>query len=211
MPMFELYKVIETRKSPANGTIKVVKTLEGVRIVVGGLSQSGWLVKKVWNAALKKVKNTHPNASNVLILGLGGGSVCELLDNYWPSIKKTGIDIDSSMVELGYKYLNLKKVKNLKFIEADAKDWVAKNQNKKYELILVDLYKGSNFPKVFKQEKFIKSLKNICKKDGVIIFNHLYSSAEKHDADEFRVILHKLFSSLILVQPEANILFVCFQ
>ena len=53
--MFKLFSIVEEKESPINGKIQIVRDLQGARIIVGGVSQSGWLVKSIWNKALKKV------------------------------------------------------------------------------------------------------------------------------------------------------------
>lgn len=207
--MWKLVNIVEEIESSNNGKIKVIKSIEGTRILVGGISQSGWLVKKVWKDALKKIKKVKSEAGSILILGLGGGSVVELVDDYWPESNKTGVDIDSVMIEMGKKYLNLGKVKNLRVVVSDAEKFTDECREK-FDLILVDIYKGANIPKQFTTKKFMAIVCHLLKKDGVAAFNHLYSSIEKKDADEFGRKLRSVFPASTSVAPEANIIFICF-
>lgn len=207
--MWNLINVIDEAETAHNGKIKVVKTFEGTRIIVGGLSQSGWLVKKVWQAALKKVKKVRPAVESVLILGLGGGSVAELVQEYWPESKKVGLDIDAQMIEFGKDYLKLKSVTNLKTVVADAQSWIEKSKEK-FDLVLVDMYKGANIPQSFTTEKFFRSIKNLLNPEGLAAFNHLCSSIEKVEADKFGQRLSKVFPAVTSVTPEANIIYICF-
>lgn len=206
--LFGLLKTLEEVESPHNGKIQVVQTFEGVRILVGGISQSGWLVKKVWDEALKKIKKIKPEAKKILILGLGGGSIAELTERYWPDSKKTGVDIDEIMVDIGKKYLKLKTVNNLQIEIADAKTWVSVSKSK-FELILIDLYKGQEIPHAFRTIGFMKKVRQLLNQDGIVAFNHLYSYKEKKDANIFQTTLHKVFSAMTTVTPEANIIFIC--
>lgn len=206
--MFGLLKVLEERRSQFNGKIQVVKTLEGVKIVVGGVNQSGWLVRKVWDAALRKIHKDRPNIERILVLGLGGGSVARLIAMYWPSSEIIGIDIDPDMVELGKKYLGLGGVSNLKIFIEDAAGWVDKNKGEDFNLILVDLYKGAVIPKKFVQDGFIKKIETLVRSGGVGAFNHLYSTIEKEEAKDLGSKLRKIFPVLISVKPEANIIYI---
>lgn len=210
--MFRLFSVVEEVESEYNGTIQVVRDFSGVRILAGGVSQSGWLVKSVWNSALRKIKQYLPEAGDVLILGLGGGSVAGLVQNYWSKANVTGVDIDPVMVDLGRKYLGLGNVARLDVVIGDASRWVKKSAKDKcsFNLILVDLYEGGEMPKQFKTDKFIKDLVKICKKGGAITFNHLYSGGEREDAHAFEKALRGLFPTIIRVYPEANVVYVCF-
>lgn len=206
--MFGLLKILEERQSSFNGKIQVVKTLEGVRIVVGGVSQSGWLVRKVWDAALKKIHKDKPDIKRILVLGLGGGSVARLIARYWPGSEIIGIDVDPDMVELGKKYLGLGGVSNFKVFIEDAAGWVDKNKRESFDLVLVDLYKGAVVPKEFTQEDFLKKVEMLIGRGGAGAFNHLYSVMEKEEAEDFGRKLRRIFPVLVSVKPEANIIYI---
>lgn len=207
--MWGFLKVIDRAESEYNGTVQVVSTLEGMRIVAGGVSQSGWLVAKVWNSALKKILKEKPEAGKVLILGLGGGSAAKLVNKYWPNAKITGVDIDPVMINFGKKYLELDQLTNLKIVESDAIKFVSE-QNEKYDLILMDIYTGAVIPEVFVGNEFLTKVKGLLSKKGIAAFNHLYSSIEKADAKELEKQLRDIFPVITSVKPEANIIFVCF-
>lgn len=207
--MLGLPKILEERQSSFNGKIQVVKTLEGVRIVVGGISQSGWLVRKVWDTALKKVCKDRPDIERILVLGLGGGSVARLVKRYWPGSKIVGIDIDPNMIELGKKYLALGEARGLKVFIEDATRWVDKNKGRNaFDLVLVDLYKGAVVPKEFIQDNFLKKIETLIRRGGVGAFNHLYSVIEKEEAEDLGHKLRKIFPVLVSVKPEANIIYI---
>lgn len=203
--MFGLVKILEEVDSPVNGKVQVVKTLEGIKIVAGGLSQSGWLVKKIWSTALKSIFRERKNVKRVLILGLGGGSSADVVANYWPDSKIIGVDIDHLIIELGKKYLNLSEIKNLKIIKSDAQIWISKvSNNEKFDLILVDIYQGSLIPEDFNKIKFIKSLKNLLTTGGIVAFNQRSISDQALN-------LKKVFPVIKTITPEANIIFICFK
>lgn len=202
--MFGLVKILEERNSSFNGKVQVVKTFEGIKIVAGGLSQSGWLVKKIWNTALKRISQDRKDIGKVLILGLGGGSAAEVVASLWPDSKITGVDIDHVIIEFGKKYLNLSKIKNLEIIESDAQIWINKvSNNEKFDLILVDIYQGSLIPKDFNKMKFIKSLKNLLPIGGIVAFN-------RRGKEDKGLKLKKFFPVIKIITPEANIIFICF-
>lgn len=207
--MFGLVQVLEGKESPFNGRIKVVKTLEGTAVLVEGVSQSGWLVRKVWNTALKQIAKRKKNVKKVLILGLGGGSAANLVNRYWPDAMMTGVDIDPVMVDLGRKYLGLSQVKNLEIIIEDAEKWINKEKGKgRFNLILVDIYKGGRPPLKFTTEDFIKEVRDLLGPGGIAIFNHLHSAQEKEEAALFGTKVRKIFPAATSIKPEANIIFI---
>ena len=208
MGIFNLYKTLEEVDSLVNGKIQVIRTMEGVRILVGGVSQSGWLVKKIWKTVLAKINKGGFVPRRVLILGLGGGSVAEVVCDFWNEAEIVGLDKDPKMITLGKKYLNLSKIKNLEILIDDAWEFLSKKGNGQFDLILVDLYKGGKIPVKFRSIKFMQGVYRKLAPGGIAAFNHLYSSIEKKDAEVFDQRVGKVFPVVVTVQPEANVIFL---
>jgi spermidine synthase len=199
-------KVLEEKFSPINGRIQVLKTLGlGTYIQVNDLTQSGGVVESIWKSTLKKVLGIKPSVGNCLILGLGGGSAAKWVRRNWPQAEIVGVDIDSIMVELGKKYLELEKYK-IEIIIADAYKFL----NHKFDLILVDIYQGDKIPDKFETEKFIQAVYSHLKTEGIAIFNRLYYQDKRSLAIKFARKLEKVFMNVDYFYPEANIMFVCF-
>lgn len=196
-------KVLEASKSKFNKDIKVIKSIGfGTYIQVNGLTQSGGVVESIWRETLKRIK--IKKLENILILGLGGGTVAKLLRKKYPNSKLTGIEIDPLMIELGNKYLKLEK-SNIKVLIQDA----YKFNKGKFDLIIVDIYCGSEFPKKFEGEIFLKNVNNLLSKGGVVIFNRLFYKDNKNKALEFGNKLEKYFKEVNLFYPQANLMIFC--
>jgi spermidine synthase len=205
-------KVIEEIDSPINGRVSVVKSLAfGTYIQVGGLTQSGGIIKTIWNKTLSKVKNNNKTEfKKCLILGLGGGSLVEVVKFFYPNTRITAVDIDPIMVRLGKNHLNLDDKKN-KVVISDAGEFVKKSLKKeKFDLVLVDLYLGDLFPEKFEEINFISDIKKILESDGIVIFNRLYYGKKRTQAVKFLKSLEDLFQKVEVVYPEANVMFVCY-
>ena len=101
--------------SKFSGEIKVIDHAFERRMVVGGLTQSGGITKKMWEKALDVLSSKYKVLSikNVLILGLGAGTVAKVISEKYPSAKIVGIEIDSSIIDIGKKYFGSGAVKNL--------------------------------------------------------------------------------------------------
>ncbi len=215
---FQARKICQIN-SPINGEITVVEQFGQRKIMVGGLTQSGPMAEKVWEEGIKHILSRRaevgtkilcgtknmpfrswqnfvpPRASEILILGLGGGSLVKLLTNFFPNAKITGIEIDPLMVNLGKKFLNLSQNKNLIIKIIDANHYV-ENTKEKYDLIFVDSYIGEKVPETLQTETFLKNLKKILKINGMIIFNCLYYKNHIFEAKIFLDKLKKIFNDL---------------
>lgn len=196
-------KILEERDSMYNGHLKVLKTWGmGTYIQAGGLTQSGGIVETIWRNTLSQIRNTNIEIRNILILGLGGGTVAKLLRKIYSDAKITGVEIDPTMVELGTRHLGL-----------DASDIDIKIQDVKnycllpsaFDLVFVDLYNGDQFPKEFESDEFLNNLA----KFKVVIINRLYFGEKRPETVKFGNKLEKIFSKVTWFYPEANVMFIC--
>lgn len=213
-------KVLEEKNSKFNGNLCVVKTLGmGTYIQAGGLTQSGGIVESIWKQTLRHLNNkkiftesesTKPLImNNCLILGLGGGTVAKLIRKNWPEASLTGVEIDPVMVELGKKYLGLDRL-NTDIKITDAARYIKNDTlNTKYDLIIVDLYRGDKFPERFETEDYTRLIGNKLSKSGVAVFNRLYYGDKRPEAVKFGRKLEKIFSEVAWFYPEANLMFLC--
>lgn len=205
-------KVLEEVNSRENGRITVIKSIAfGTYFQVGGLTQSGGIIKDIWNKPLKKLSGTGFPAQNILVLGLGGGSIIEVIKKYWPDAKITAVDIDPVIVKLGRKYLGLNK-SDAKIVISDAFDYLTSHNSKpnlQYDLVCVDLYVGDNYPEKFGSEKFARLLESAITKDGKAVINRLYYGEKRPLSVKFGKVLEKVFNDIQVIYPQANMMYIC--
>ncbi len=195
-------RILEERKTKFNGTIKVVRSLGfGTYIQVNNLTQSGGVVESIWKETLKKIHHSPITIHRSLILGLGGGTVAKLIKKYWPKSEITGVEIDLAMVELGTRYLGLGDSKT-KIVIQDAYNFDSGG----FDLVVVDIYCGSEFPEKFEEEEFLKKLT----KNKLVIFNRLYFGEKRKEAVKFGNKLEKIFKKVEWYYPQANLMLVCY-
>ena len=206
---------VDEVESKVSGKITVIKSFAfGTYLSAGNLTQSGGVVYDVWRSTLKKVKGKRQEIKDCLILGLGGGSAAKLVRKFWTEAKITGVDLDPVMIDLGKKYLGLDKL-GVDIKIGDAVDFVKKSQIQnsksklKYDLILVDLYVGDEFPEKFETEVFLKLILKPLTDGGIVVFNRLYYGEKRTEAMRFLKTLEKVYKKVDVVYPEANIMFVC--
>ncbi len=200
--------LLETRQSRYNGKLEVWRDLAwGPHIVAGNITQSGGVAHKVWQSTFKHLKKGGLSIENCLILGLGGGSIANIVNKYWPNAEITGVEIDPDIVILGKKYLGLDD-KKVKIILGDAWDFVNKTQNK-YGLVCVDIYVGTEVPQQFSTEEFTGKVKKLVDKGGIAVFNRTYYGEKRKEALAFEKVLKKVGFKIDRFYPEANLMFIC--
>ncbi len=151
---------------------------------------------------------------NVLMLGFGSGSVASILqEEYTIPCKITAVDIDPVVIELGHKYFNISRFKDLQLICADAYDFVQQNQET-FDLIVVDIFVDLDVPSCFNDETFLLSLHRLLSEKGTLFFNKIpYSQESIEETDILQTRLEKIFSSVevdkLTIDNTGNWVFVC--
>ena len=164
-----------------NMKVQVVETTHNRYLKFGnGLKQSSMNKKNPRKLQLKyskeivKVFEHIKNPKNVLILGLGGGILPSFIHENYSDVIIDVVDNIQELKDIAYKYFELPVSDRLNVIIQDAKDYVL-STNKKYDIIIEDLYKDDGKPSFIKDDgnKFDNDLKNILNDNGVIAFNYM--------------------------------------
>lgn len=203
-------QTIKEYRSAHNGLIKVILAFNKPRLMMGGMLQSGMLMRKVWNKAIGQVKKREQKIERVLIVGLGCGDVAFEIQKYYPKAQMTGVEVDDQVIEAAQCYFNLATIKNLQIAISDGVLYVKKltkqKRLKKFDLIIVDAFVGEQIPKGFKTKKFILALTKLLTHDGVVIYNHLFFKKHKVKAENFIKSLEKVIGEITLMRARSNLL-----
>jgi spermidine synthase len=208
-------RLVEKIESPINGEVRIIKVFGRLSIEVEGIEQSGSFVKGIWKKGLKKIHNSKFIIHNSLILGLGGGSVAELVNNFWPEAKIVGIEIDPVIIKLAKKYFALNKIANLRIINDDAVKIIKKAKpasrqgglkKQNFDLILVDLYFGDRVLKETESPEFLENINRLISPNGLVIFNRLFYREKKKQTEVFIKKVKKIFLKTSFVHAFSNLL-----
>lgn len=208
--LFLTPKIIETRKSAVNGEIKVVKLLGAYSLVVGRYTQSGGLVKTVWDKALRFLQPELDDGQlEVLLLGLGAGTSARLVNRYFPKARLTGVELDPEFIDLAKKYFDFDRLANLKVVIGDATRLVKTYRRKgtKFDLILVDLYLGSTAAPGSDRPEFLTNLKALLAPGGSAVFNQLIVKGRTRTQAQFAEKLAAVFPVLVQIKTPVNRLY----
>ena len=147
---------------------------------------------RVFRQALSKVE--LKNIKNVLVLGCGAGSIPTIIyDELKHNPKIDAVEIDEKVIELRNKYFGLDCYANLNIIIEDANNFIV-TCSERYDLILVDLFKGIDVPEEFLTSQFFTKLKDLVKINGEILINFVaYNYETKEKAKNIEEDLKKIF------------------
>jgi len=202
-------RTVYKTKSKISGQIVVKEQLGRYTLYVQEMLQSGGVVKGMWKKAMNRITYHVLPITNVLVLGLGGGTVVGLIKSRWPEAKIVGIEIDPEIVKIGKNFFSLDEIKDLKIVTADAFEFLEKIDyslfTNHYSLILVDLYLGDKFPPKAASEGFLRNIKKLLAKEGVVVFNWLKNGDDR----KLRQGLSAIFSQIEALDLKPNLFLSC--
>lgn len=116
-------------------------------------------------------KNKIQNYNTALVLGVGGGSVINTLQNEFDFKGKIiGVELDEKAIEIANQYFGLNKFKNTEIVIDDAYHFVKKT-NQKFDLIIIDIFQDKIMPDFLFEDDFINTITKIVSENGSGLFN----------------------------------------
>ena len=123
--------------------------------------------------AFKLIELEKYSIENVLILGLGLGSIPTMLEkNFEKQYNYTAIEIDESVIYLASKYALPQLTSNIQTICTDAFAYVMQTEEQ-FDMICMDVFLDDVVPDFFEEDIFLEKLKTLVKPTGILLFNRL--------------------------------------
>lgn len=164
-----VWPVTKQINSTINGTLEIT-WFNGKKLLDSeNANYSYGPLEEVLTYGLSKI-NILPD-TNILLLGLGGGSIIEPLRNQFNCRGKiTAIEIDPVIIDLAQTEFDVVNSNNLEIVCTNALSFV-KKCNTQFGLIIVDIFIDTEVPADFYLFDFWNSLVKILKPKGSILFN----------------------------------------
>ena len=111
------------------------------------------------------------SVENVLLLGMGGGSIIQSLRETFEYEKNlVAIEIDPKIIQIAKEEFGITESENQTIIEEDAFQYV-KNATDSFQLIIIDLFIDTEVPEIFFEKEFCQNVAQRMAKNGFLIFN----------------------------------------
>lgn len=170
-------QLIYQATSSYNRNIEVRMISGRLTLLVNGIQQTGNYTEKLWETGLGEVKIINPK--NILIFGVGGGGLFHHLHHRFPQANLTGVDVDVEIIRIAKTYFGLDKLNNLTLIQQDARTF---RSDKRYDLVIIDLYIGNGVPDFVSQRPFLDHVYSMLKKRGMLVMNYFHQKNQKEKA-----------------------------
>jgi spermidine synthase len=107
---------------------------------------------------------------SILMLGLGGGSIPVYLGRFMPEATITTVEIDPGVITAAKTYFGLRETPRMRYRDGDARVFLNRHADR-YDLILVDAYRGGYVPVHLLTREFYTLLKQRLTPGGAVAFN----------------------------------------
>ncbi|MEK9143381.1 MAG: class I SAM-dependent methyltransferase [Patescibacteria group bacterium] len=191
-----LPRVVLNTSSRYNSDIRLIRAWGEYKLLVHGSPQSGSYIRMLWRRALQKIKTDELHTiTTILVLGVGGGTVIELLIKRFPHAVIIAVDIDPTMMAIAKKYFGIDMYTNVRLECGDANRFVEHSAKKGmvFDLIVVDLFIGATIPEFVSSIPFLKNLHAIVRPGGHLVINYLRELEYQAKSDELCVCLSAIW------------------
>ena len=199
-------KIIYETTSELNGRIRIVDVGSTRKMVVGNTIQSinpdsPACPKLYWGQMSDSIKERFADIQNILILGLGGGTLAHLLSRTYPEVDITSVEYDEVMIQLAKEYFYVDKIPNHKIIHEDALRIVVEPEENditpsSLDLLIVDVLNGDKYPDLGKTGNFISAVKRLIRPGGHVVFSRIYTEFFQEEVNIFVDSLENYFTEV---------------
>lgn len=124
----------------------------------------------------------NPNPKNILIAGLGGGTIPTALNQLYPETNIQVLEIDQAVVNVARDFFNFTENEHLQATVVDARVFIKRAglEGKKYDFIMLDAFTSEYIPEHLLTQEFLEEVKQILTPDGVLVAN-TFSTSNLYD------------------------------
>ena len=164
-----IFPITKKVESSINGTLEITWFNGKKYLNTKNANYSYGSLQKILKTGLQKINLSK--CKNILLLGLGGGSVIEtLLNDFKYKDHITALDIDPVIIEISQKEFNISETENLKIICDDAIHYM-NNNSEVFDLIIIDIFIDTEVPSPFLKTSFWNQIVKANSSKGSILFN----------------------------------------
>jgi spermidine synthase len=140
---------------------------------------------------------------NVLIIGLGGGTLSNNLLVMYPDIAIDNVEIDPAVVRVAIDYFDFKQTDKVVSHIQDGRIFIKRALRKKqqYDLIILDAFNGEYIPEHLLTKEFLEETKALLSEQGVLVANTFSSSKLLHHES---ATYHAVFGDFYSIKKSSN-------
>ena len=111
------------------------------------------------------------NLRSMLMIGLGGGTTSRYVARAVPAMQITVAELDEGVVRMARKHFGLEESERYRVVTRDGRVYLMRNRKARYDIIMVDAFRGGYVPFHLLTREFYTLLKSRLEPGGVAVFN----------------------------------------
>ncbi len=121
----------------------------------------------------------QPEPKNILIIGLGGGTMSNTLHELFPDSVIENIELDTAVIKVARQYFDFVENEKVSSIAKDGRVYVKRAllKKQKYDWIILDAFNGDYIPEHLLTKEFLQETKGLLSEGGILSSNTFSSSA----------------------------------
>lgn len=126
-----------------------------------------------WMALCALAARPDDDRTDVLIVGLAGGTVSNLMTKYLaplvPELAITGVEVDARVIDVADRYLGLDRSR-LETVAADGRVWL-RGSGRTFDLVILDAYRQPSIPAHLATREFFEEVRSHLAPGGLAVLN----------------------------------------
>lgn len=124
----------------------------------------------------------NPAPQNILVIGLGGGSIPTSLNKLYPKASIDISEIDAAIFRVARKFFNFSPNEQMKVSISDARVFVKRAllRKQQYDLVILDAFTGDYIPEHLMTREFLTEINQLLSPAGVLAANTFSTSKLYH-------------------------------
>lgn len=139
----------------------------------------------------------NQNPKSVLIIGLGGGTMSNTLQQLFPQTTITNVEIDPAVIKVARQYFDFFENDHVRTVIQDGRIFVkrAALKNHQYDWIILDAFNGDYIPEHLLTKEFLQETKQLLTENGVLSANTFsVSKLYAHESETYRQVFGDFYN-----------------
>jgi len=137
------------------------------------------------------------NPKNILIIGLGGGTMSNTLQQLYPQSTITNVEIDPAVIKVARQYFGFFENQHVSSVVQDGRIFIkrAAIKNQQYDWIILDAFNGDYIPEHLLTQEFLQETKDLLSPNGILSANTFsVSDLYAHESATYKAVFGDFYN-----------------
>ena len=148
-----------------------------------------------------------PKLESAAIIGLGGGRTAWYHHKSVPGLAMTAVELDPAVAEIADTFFSVRDEDNFDVEILDGRMWLARNEDRRFDIIMVDAYRGPFVPFHLLTREFYELVSDRLNPGGVVVQNVEPSTML---FDSAVATIASAFDNLVFFEGQGNIVILAY-